>query len=154
MATFLTPHFSLEELCVTQQRRLDNRPPPDVVERLRRTAEQMEVVREILGGLPITVTSGYRSAAVNRAVGGVPRSAHLTGGAVDFNCHGFGDPLAVCRALVGSNLEFDQIIEEGRWVHLAFGAARRQVLTKWGQGYRAGLPPAGAPRAAATRART
>ena len=60
MPTFLTPHFSLEELSITEQRGLDNRPSPAMAERLRRTAEQMEKVRALLGDRPITVTSGIR----------------------------------------------------------------------------------------------
>lgn len=149
MATFLTPHFSLEELSMTQQRGLHNRPPPSVVERLRATAEQLEAVRSLLGDRPLTVTSGYRSPAVNQAVGGAPRSAHMKGWAVDFSCHRFGSALDVCRAIAASSIPFDQLIEEGSWVHLSIDPRRRrQVLTKARFGYEAGL------RAAATRART
>lgn len=140
MGTFLTPNFSLEELSVTQQRGLDNRPPPPVAARLQETAEQMEAVRALLGDRPITVTSGYRSAAVNRAVGGAARSAHMKGWAVDFNCHRFGTPLEVCRAIAASPLTFDQLIEEGSWVHISFDPRRRrQVLTKARSGYASGL---------------
>jgi zinc D-Ala-D-Ala carboxypeptidase len=146
MATYLSPNFSLEELSVTQQRGLDNSPSAAVIEELRRTAEQMEAVRRLMGDRPIVVSSGYRSKAVNKAVGGSPRSAHLTGAAVDFNCHRFGDPLAVCRVLAASSLDFDQLIEEGTWVHLSFAKARRrQVLTRSGPGYRLGLRQAEKP---------
>jgi zinc D-Ala-D-Ala carboxypeptidase len=141
MATWLTAHFALQELSCTQHRELDNSPPPEVVATLRTTAARMEEVRRLLGGRVITVTSGYRCPALNRAVGGSRTSAHLTGHAVDFNCHGFGDPLAICRALSGSALPFDQLIEEGTWVHLSFDPRlRRQVLTRGRDGrYRLGL---------------
>lgn len=101
----------------------------------------MEAVRRLLGDQVITVSSGYRSPALNRAVGGARRSAHLTGHAVDFNCYGFGAPRAVCRAVAGSDLAFDQLIEEGTWVHISFDPRlRRQVLTKRaGGGYALGL---------------
>jgi putative chitinase len=87
------------------------------------------------------VSSGYRGRALNRAVGGSRTSAHLSGHAVDFNCYGFGDPLAVCRAIAGSDLAFDQLIEEGSWVHISFDPRmRRQVLThRPDGGYRLGL---------------
>lgn len=141
MTTKLTAHFALEELVATQHRRIDNRAPPDVVERLRATAGRMEEVRKLLGDRVITVSSGYRSPALNRAVGGAPRSAHLTGHAVDFNCYGFGNPKAVCRVLAASSLAFDQLIEEGTWIHISFDPRmRRQVLTRRpGGGYALGL---------------
>lgn len=142
MATRLSPHFTLEELTATQHRRLDNTPSPATLENLRRTAERMEEVRSLLGDRVIKVSSGYRSPAVNKAVGGAKTSAHLSGLAVDFVCPTFGSPAEVCAAIARSDLIFDQLIEEGRWIHLsADPRGRRQVLTKRknGGGYRAGL---------------
>jgi zinc D-Ala-D-Ala carboxypeptidase len=142
MATQLTAHFALEELACTQHREFDNTPPPEVVGTLRTTAARMEDVRRRLGDRVISVSSGYRCPALNRAVGGSRTSAHLTGDAVDFNCYGFGDPLAVCRTLAQSDIAFDQLIEEGTWVHISFDSRlRRQVLTRRdGGGYGLGLP--------------
>jgi hypothetical protein len=142
MATPLTAHFALEELACTQHREIDNTPPPEVVANLRSLAARLEEVRRLLGDRVISVTSGYRCPALNRAVGGARTSAHLTGHAVDFNCHGFGDPPAVCRTIAESGALFDQLIEEGTWVHLSFDPRfRRQVLTKRpGGGYGLGLP--------------
>jgi zinc D-Ala-D-Ala carboxypeptidase len=127
----LSPHFSLEEMQATQHREIDNSAPPDVVARLRNTALHLETVRSLLGDRVITVSSGFRCRALNRAVGGAATSAHLTGDAVDFNCFGFGSPLEICRLLAASGLAFDQMIEEGTWVHLSFDPRlRRQILTK------------------------
>ncbi|MGA0604936.1 D-Ala-D-Ala carboxypeptidase family metallohydrolase [Phenylobacterium sp. VNQ135] len=141
MTTKLTAHFALEELACTQHRELDNTPPAEVVGTLRTTAARMEEIRRLLGDRVITVSSGYRSPALNRAVGGSKTSAHLTGHAVDFNCYGFGPPREVCRTIVGSDIRFDQLIEEGQWVHVSFDPRmRRQVLTKRpGGGYELGL---------------
>jgi hypothetical protein len=143
VSTWLTRHFALEELIATQQRRYDNTPSPEVRANLKRTAERMEAVRRLLGDKVISVSSGYRSPAVNRAVGGAKASSHLTGHAVDFFCLGYGRPLNVCRAIAGSTLLFDQLIEEGAWTHISFdGRNRRQVLTKAaGGGYVEGLRP-------------
>lgn len=143
MTTRLTAHFTLEELATTQHRGLDNRPPPEVVATLRTTAGHMERVRRVLGDRVISVSSGYRCPKLNRAVGGARTSAHLTGHAVDFNCYGFGPPADVCRAIADSSLPFDQLIEEGAWVHLSYDPRmRRQVLTKRaGGGYEPGLRP-------------
>jgi hypothetical protein len=142
MTTQLTAHFALEELACTQHREFDNTPPPEVVGALRITAARMEAVRRLLGDRVISVSSGYRCRALNRAVGGASTSAHLTGHAVDFNCYGLGDPLAVCSVIAASQLAFDQLIEEGSWVHIAFDPRlRRQVLTRReGGGYGLGLP--------------
>lgn len=47
-------------------------------------AKTMEEVRELLGGLPLTITSWYRDPDTNRRVGGASQSTHLAGLAVDF----------------------------------------------------------------------
>ncbi|HEV2530965.1 D-Ala-D-Ala carboxypeptidase family metallohydrolase [Phenylobacterium sp.] len=141
----LSPHFSLEELTATSHRELDNTPTPEVATVLADTALRMEAVRTLLGGEAIHINSGYRSIGVNHAVGGVPNSAHLTGHACDFICPAFGAPLEICRALAASAISFDQVIEEGTWVHISFAPTlRRQVLTKKaGGGYALGLPEEG-----------
>ena len=66
----LTQHFTLAELTkstTAQRLRLDNTPPPELMPRLVRTAEMLERIRSTLG-VPVVVTSGYRSRAVNAAV--------------------------------------------------------------------------------------
>ena len=131
----LSPNFHLTEFTTSQtaaRRGIDNTPSPAIIETLRATARKMELVRTILGGKPILITSGYRSPALNRAVRGSRTSAHMRGEAADFICPGFGSPLAICRALaIQKDLPFDQIIEEGTWVHIGFAKfPRRQVLTK------------------------
>lgn len=138
----LSPHFALEELTATSHRDLDNTPSPTIVTALTGTALRMEAVRDLLASSAIHINSGYRSPAVNHAVGGVPDSAHLSGYACDFICPSFGAPLDICRHLAASRIEFDQIIEEGTWVHVSFAPTmRREVLTKQvGGGYRPGLP--------------
>lgn len=140
MAQWLTPHFSLEELTTTELRGLENRPPPEVVENLRRTALALEAVRTLLGDRPILVSSGYRSPDVNRRVGGAANSAHMSGQAVDFTCWSFGDPAEICRTIAGSAIEYDQLIDELTWCHIGFGPRRRgQVLRRRGGRYLRGL---------------
>jgi hypothetical protein len=141
----LSPHFTLAELTLSQKASrlgLDNRPASDqILANLAHTAEQMELVRAFLGNKPITVSSGYRSPAVNRAVGGAQDSAHILGHAVDFICPAYGSPIDICRHLaLQPTLVFDQIIQEGTWVHISFDRrARRQLLTKQGGGYAVGI---------------
>ena len=140
----LSEHFSIEEMTASQSAArlgLDNTPPAEMVAALNRTAQLLEEVRALLGGKPVLVSSGYRSPAVNRAVGGAANSAHMLGCAADFTCPAFGSPLEVCRAIAGSDIVFDQLIHEFRaWVHIAWAPApRRQVLTIDGAGTRYGL---------------
>lgn len=136
--TQLSPNFSLAELTRTNQR-LANTPGPTELANLRKTADLMEEVRALLGH-PIKVNSGYRSPAVNRAVGGSPTSDHLHGLACDFVCPAFGTPYDIAKAIVASGIDFDQIIQEGTWVHISAGPRqRRQALTYKGGKYLTGI---------------
>lgn len=129
----LSPHFTLEELTFSQtaaRRGIDNTPTPEVLENLKRTALGLEGIR-ILLGVPIIVSSGYRSPALNAAVGGSKSSQHMTGEAADFTAPGFGSPRAVVDRMTDAHIEYDQcIVEFGRWVHVSFvkSNARRQAL--------------------------
>lgn len=126
----LSPHFTLDELIATQHRGIDNDPPLGVANNLKRTAMLLEAVRLRLGA-PIIVSSGYRSPALNKAVGGQPASQHLTGQAVDFICPGFGSPTTVASALQDCReVPYDQLIlEYGRWVHISWSdTPRHQAL--------------------------
>jgi hypothetical protein len=95
----------------------------------------MEVVKEILGGKGVRVNSWYRSAAVNKAVGGSKNSSHMRGEAVDFICPRFGTPYDVAKELEKhrAELRFDQLIYEHTWVHISFlippALPRLEVLT-------------------------
>lgn len=147
--TQLTEHFTLEEFTDSQtaaRKGIPNVPPVGSPERanLQRTAETMEEVRTLLGDKPILVSSGYRSPAVNAAVGGSKSSAHMSGLAVDFSCPGFGTPRQICKALEPHmrKLTIDQLIHEfDSWVHLGLtgGAPRHQALTIDTKGTRHGF---------------
>ena len=129
----LTPHFSLAELTVTNQK-IDNTPSKEIVEVLRTTAFYMEKVRELLGNVAITINSGYRSPDVNRQVGGTSNSSHTYGYAVDFTAYGH-TPLTISNILSKSNLKFDQLIYEKTWVHISFDPRMRgNILTLKGKG--------------------
>lgn len=143
MSTFLSEHFTLEELTASQTARrlgLDNTPPQDVLENLTYTANKMEKVRDLLNGHPIIISSGYRSPAVNKAVGSKSKkSQHLTGQAVDFTCPKFGSPRKIVEAIKNSDINYDQIIYEfDEWVHISFTQSdnRKQALTIDSQGTR------------------
>ncbi len=141
----LSRWYSLARLVASETaaaRGIDNTPPPEVLGNLRRLARGLDRVRRLLGH-PLEISSGYRSPALNAAVGGTAGSQHTQGLAVDFCCPGFGPPLAVARAIARSDIDYDTVLlEYGRWVHLSFAPApRRRLLTIYedGSGYREGI---------------
>jgi zinc D-Ala-D-Ala carboxypeptidase len=137
MPKMLSTHFSLDELIFSQTSArlgIDNTPDAAVLANLKRLAAVLEQVRELLGGTPIVVSSGYRSPNLNKAVGGAQNSAHLSGLAVDFTAPHFGSVMTTAKAIAKSDIAFDQLIfEYGRWVHLGLApasvAAKRQLLS-------------------------
>lgn len=128
----LTPHFASEELCFSSTavaHGLDNTPTPEVLDHMKVLAEGLEQVRTCLGAA-MHIDSGYRSPELNKLVRGVPTSAHVTGYAADFICPTFGTPLDIVHKLQTSGIHFDQVIQEGTWVHISFAPTMRQeVLT-------------------------
>ena len=115
----LTKHFTLEELTTTEHRELSNEPNETERANLVRLAIFLEQVKELLGGKPIMVNSAFRSKAVNDAVGSKDSSQHRVGCAADLRIPGM-TPDQVVQAIIGSQLEFDQVIREfDRWTHIS-----------------------------------
>lgn len=128
----LSAHFTLESLTHSQaaaRLKLDNTPPPEVLTQLHKTALGLEMVRALVQ-CPVLVSSGYRSPAVNAAVGGARNSQHMLGCAADITAPDFGGPADLVRAIVRSQIPFDQcILEFGSWCHISFAEhPRRQAL--------------------------
>lgn len=128
---YLSPHFTVDELTHSQTAArlgLDNDPGAEVLTALKHTALGLEAVRVRLGGAPILISSGYRSPAVNQAVGGSLASQHMRGEAVDFTAPGFGNPRQIVDALADSSVPYDQLILEfNSWVHISFAARPRHL---------------------------
>ena len=133
---YLTDHFSTEELCHSNtaiRLGLSNTPNQVQLTNLKTLAEGLENVRSKLGGLPIIISSGFRSMDVNRAVGSKDTSFHTFGLAADFICPRYGSVDDVFHAVVSSSIEYDQLIKEfDRWIHIGFPKGtdkpRRQSL--------------------------
>ena len=129
----LTDHFSLEEMTRTRVQGVDNTPTDEAVSNLRRLCRWLELLRDEWnrrygdGEDPIIINSAYRSAAVNRAVGGVAASNHLMGCAADLRVEGIEQLLRYATILMDISDEadepFDELILErqGRkmWLHFA-----------------------------------
>ena len=76
---------------------------------------------------PIYVSSGYRSKALNKKIGGSKKSQHSKGQALDLDAHTFGGLTnKELFDFISEHLEFDQIIwefgtyEEPDWVHVSY----------------------------------
>lgn len=138
----LTPHFSLEELTVTDHREFDNIPNSSEINNLKRLAEMLEEVKALLGGKPIIVNSAFRSKQVNDAVGSKDTSQHRVGCAADIRVPGV-TPDEVVKAVIASDIGYDQIIREfNSWTHISVpnnpsGTPRKQALIIDKQGTRA-----------------
>jgi len=137
----LTPHFTLEELTVTDHREFDNTPNSSEINNLKRLAELLEEVKTLLGGKPIMVNSAFRSKQVNDAVGSKDTSQHRVGCAADIRVPGMS-PDEVVKAVIASNIGYDQIIREfNSWTHISVpnnpsGTPRKQALIIDKQGTR------------------
>jgi hypothetical protein len=129
----LSEHFTLEELTHTDHRQFDNAPNATETANLVRLAGLLEEVKTILGGKPVMVNSAFRSKQVNDAVGSKDSSQHRIGCAADIRVPSM-TPDEVVRAIIASEIEYDQIIREyDRWTHISVpntpGASpRRQAL--------------------------
>ncbi len=115
----LSQHFSLAELTITDHREFDNTPDPASLENLKRLAVFLEQVKTLLNGRAVMITSGYRSAPVNAAVGSKEKSQHRVGCAADFRIPGM-TPDEIVRRIVASDLKYDQCIREfDAWTHIS-----------------------------------
>jgi len=129
----MTPHFTLAELTHTDHRVFDNTPNEQELANLKRLALFLEQVKTVLGGKPIMVNSAFRSKAVNDAVGSKDTSQHRIGCAADIRVPSM-TPDQVVRAVIASDLGFDQVIREfDRWTHISIpnqagGSPRKQAL--------------------------
>ena len=143
----LTPHFTLGELCKTIAKTADGNIPSHVhIENLKRLCGWLEMLRDEwnrrYGSLtpnptpkgegnsddPIIINSGYRSEAVNKAVGGAKGSNHLTGCAADIRVADIEQALRYAVILLDisddSREDFDELLLERSprgtyWLHFA-----------------------------------
>lgn len=138
----LSPHFTLRELARTDHRKhadanLAAASEPEVRARLGALASTLLEPIRVHFGKPVVIHSGFRSPALNKAIGGSKTSQHMKGEAADF--HVVGVPLReVWEWVARSALPFGQLLLEGyvggepSWIHLSLGAPYRDP-SKCGQ---------------------
>lgn len=140
MATYITQHFTLEELVASataKARGIKNTPNTQAIINLSALAVKVLEPLRTWYGDQIKIGSGYRSKALNKAVGGVTNSQHIIGQAADLCID--GDKRKGWRwfEYIRDYLDYDQLIWEhnskgGYWVHVSYdpqGRNRKQVIT-------------------------
>jgi hypothetical protein len=138
----LSEHLSLAEVTksdTAKRRGVSNMPTEAHIANFKLLAENIfEPIRNHFGK-PIFISSGYRSAELNKAIGGAASSQHCQGEAIDIDMD--GRPGGVTNKMVfdfiKDNLNFDQLIWEfgtttnPDWVHVSYestGKQRKQIL--------------------------
>ena len=131
---YLTPHFSLKEMCesrTAENRGIMNEPSEQEIENLRRLCENtLEPLHEALK-LPVVITSGFRTKALNSIIAHTAeRSQHMQGCAADFyagHTDGTDDTESsrerLIRAfrliLLDPKIEYDQLILYPNFIHVS-----------------------------------
>jgi len=148
----MTSHFSLEEFTASDTAArlgIDNRIPDDLRENALTTLQMMERIRFHIDA-PITITSGYRCEALNRAVGSKKGSDHILAFAVDFKAPKAGTPYEIAKDLASviDVLGIGQLILEfatadgGGWTHVSLARPEKtinRIITIDKTGVRAGI---------------
>jgi len=137
----LSKNLSLGEFTNSQtakRRGIDNTPKGEHLEAAKLLAENIfQPIREHFGK-PIFISSGYRSIALNEAIGGSKTSQHSKGEAIDIDMdYRKGPQNEEVFHYIRENLPFDQLIWEfgtdkrPDWVHVSYnsdGEQRGQIL--------------------------
>ena len=137
----LSRNLSLGEFTNSQtakRRGIDNTPTEEHLEAAKALAENVfQPIREHFG-CPIYISSGYRSEALNEAIGGSKTSQHSKGEAIDIDMdHRRGPENEEIFFFIRDNIDFDQMIWEfgdadrPDWVHVSYnsdGKQRGQIL--------------------------
>ena len=126
----LTPHFTFEELTITSK---PYKNTPDVAATINLCCLAHYILEPLRIALnaPVTINSGYRSTLVNKAVGGVPSSQHLTGCAADIQVKNQNHGKRIFDIL--KTLYYvDQLLYEHSagacWIHVSFSWTPRHIF--------------------------
>lgn len=128
-------YFTIKELVrssVANEKGINNTPNKEARENLVKLVNYvLDPLREEWGK-PIYVNSGYRCKKLNKLVGGVENSEHITGNAADIDTHDINQNKDLFELAIKMQLPFRQIILEdgGRWIHISYNAynIKREVL--------------------------
>jgi D-alanyl-D-alanine dipeptidase len=138
----LSKNLSLAEVIrseTAKRKGISNMPTPEHIENFKKLALNIfQPIREHFG-VPIHISSGYRSKELNTAIGGATSSQHSSGEAIDIDMDGSASGVTNKQIFdfAKNNLNFDQLIWEfgtdsnPDWVHISYessGKQRKQIL--------------------------
>jgi hypothetical protein len=136
----LSKNLSLAEVIrseTAKRKGVSNMPTEAHIANFKLLAEKVfQPIREHFG-VPIHISSGYRSKALNESIKGSSTSQHCSGEAIDIDMDGTAITNAEIFNYIKDNLEFDQLIWEfgtdanPDWVHVSYestGKQRKQIL--------------------------
>lgn len=127
----LSEHLELSEVIRSESAKrngISNMPTPEHIANFMLLAEKIfEPIREHFK-VPIRISSGYRSAALNKCVGGSETSQHSSGEAIDIDQDATTITNKQVFEYIKDNLVFDQLINEFNyaWVHVSYKANGKQ----------------------------
>ena len=121
----ITKNFTLSELTKTSTGITNQPNRQETTALIKLCGKVLQPVRDLYGGA-IYVNSGFRSYAVNKAVGGARNSQHMLGEAADITVHSKEGNKKLFE-LIRDNLSFDQLINERdfSWVHVSYRSEQR-----------------------------
>ena len=139
----LSQYFKLEEFeysDTAKAKGINNTIPKDLIPNVIRLHDNVLYPLRKLVGCPVRITSGYRCAELNKAVGGASNSKHANGQAADIDVVNQSN-MAIFN-WIRKNCEFDQLILENvngvEWVHVSYNFEnnRKQCLSYDGRSYK------------------
>lgn len=137
----ISKHLSLAEVIRSESAKragISNMPTPEHIENFKLLAEKIfEPIREHFG-VPIRISSGYRSKELNAKIGGSATSQHCKGQAIDIDMEGGTNGVTNADVFdyIKDNLPFDQLIWEfgndtnPDWVHVSYNVKQRGEVLK------------------------
>lgn len=127
-------YFTIQELCKSSTadvKKINNSPNAKVIANLTKLIDNILDPLRAKYGKPLQVTSGYRCAELNKAVGGSKTSHHLEGLAADITAGSIIENKTLFDLIQQMNLPFDQLIDENnlKWVHISYSDnPKKQIL--------------------------
>jgi D-alanyl-D-alanine dipeptidase len=127
----ISQHLSLSEVTRSDSAKrhgIDNTPTAEHLENFKLLAEKVFEPIRAQFGVPIHISSGYRSKALNQFVKGSLSSQHCKGEAIDIDMDGSSNGVTnkMIYDFIKEKLDFDQLIWEfgsdsnPDWVHVSY----------------------------------